>query len=120
MAVCNILKDSLQSTGNFILFSQYMEDLARFTAEGQAYRVAPSKFVAMDIDYSSFNSILKTEITTQLESSGYTDINMDQIMLTYLQDHFENGCSYVKNHLSSDEQWAPVYYASFFKQSRWH
>ena len=114
MAVCNILKDSLQSTGNFILFSQYMEDLARFTAEGQAYRVAPSKFVAMDIDYSSFNSILKTEITTQLESSGYTDINMDQIMLTYLQDHFENGCSYVKNHLSSDEQWAPELSSNLF------
>ena len=55
MAVCNIFGHLKYNTGNFLTFSQYVEDLTRESTQSVYYRVTPSKFVALDVDYSNFN-----------------------------------------------------------------
>lgn len=99
MAVCNIFSDFTNSSGNFIMFSQYVEDLTRNNAEGDNWKVVPSRFMTLDIDYSN-NDWLK-------ENS--TDLNKD--VPGFFQNYFENACAYGKANI---EKWDPDIFKNVF------
>lgn len=86
MAICNTFKKLTNPTGNILLFSQYNEDLTYSITHPGYYKVCPSKFIALNIDYSSFE-----------------DPNLK--IPTILQNKFENGCAYARTQIN--EEWTP-------------
>ena len=82
MAICNIFKQLNKSTGTFLLFSQYSEDLT-VQHSNSNYKVVPSKFYVCDIDYTNFDN---------------------QSLPLLLQNKFENGCAYLKDTIA---EWNP-------------
>lgn len=91
MAVCNLFNDLTNATGNFLMFSQYVEDITRNFSNGENYKVIPTKFVALDIDYS------------KLHIPQTTSLNAD--IPRYFQNVFENGCAYLREKEGFD--WTP-------------
>lgn len=91
MAVCNLFNTLSHETGNFLLFSQYVEDVTKGYPNGDNYKVVPSRFVALDIDYSS------------IDIPGYDRPNTHIPM--YFQNIFENGCAYLRSKSGFD--WTP-------------
>lgn len=94
MAVCNIFEPLKKETGTFLTFSQYTEDLTREHAEGEEYRVVPSKFISFDIDYSD-----QVKFTNGL-------------ITKYLQHNFENGCAIYRKEMGND--WTPEFSKNLF------
>ena len=94
MAVCNIFGHLKYNTGNFLTFSQYVEDLTRESTQSVYYRVTPSKFVALDVDYSNFN---------------------DYKLVKDLQDVFENGCAVCRGQIT--DKWTPDMSTNLFWKS---
>lgn len=105
MAVCNLFNDLTNTSGNFLMFSQYVEDITRNYTEGDNnYKVVPSRFVALDIDYSKLNNdILNSD-----------NLNID--VPRYLQNYFENGCAYGRGNLND---WDPNMSKNLFWNSLW-
>lgn len=103
MAVCNLLNGLSKETGNFLMFSQYSEDLTGCMAKHENYRVVPSKFIVMDVDYS--------KVKAKLEELGVfknNDLNID--LPKYIQNYFENSCAYIRpiyGELVEGESWYP-------------
>lgn len=82
MAVCNIFHPIEKETGNFLIFSQYSEDLTKKLNQCNNLHLIPNKFIACDIEY----------------------INHDNSTITkLLQDNFENGCAICKS--DSEYSW---------------
>ena len=83
--VCNIFKPLSNPDGNFLLFSQYTNDLARSTVDS-SYRVVPSRFYCLDL---SSDAILRTatKIPNPEPNSNYT-------LPRFLQNCFECGLSF--------------------------
>ena len=98
MAVCNLFKKLDKNTGNFLMFSQYTEDLIKGLSEPD-YKVIPSKFVAMDIRYKKSDAL----------GYGY-DLNV--LVPTYFQNYFENACSFLRGELGN--QWNPYMSSNIF------
>lgn len=94
MAICNLFRKLYKETGNFLMFSQYSNDLTREFVQHEAYRVVPSKFITFDIDYSNF---LKTDFKKELNSD---DLNV--LIPNYLQNYFENGVSFLSSNNEID------------------
>lgn len=88
MAICNLFNRLDKPSGNFMLFSQYVEDITRNYTEGENWRVVPSRFVALDINY---NNLKRSVIAPNGE-----DIN--EAVPKYLQNCFENACAYGREH----------------------
>ena len=97
MAICNLFNNLISTSSNFLMFSQYVEDLTRNNSDGDNWKVVPSKFIAMNIDYSKFNPNLSGEIDT-------TDLNV--LIPQYFQNYYENGCAYGKNSVRNID-WTP-------------
>lgn len=87
MAICNLFNKISNSTGTFLQFSQYSEDLSQMISGGSLYRIEPSKFVAAYINFKHDN--------------GIDDWNI--IFPTELQNYFENGCACIRDL----ENWSP-------------
>lgn len=81
MAVCNIFKKLTKTTGTFLTFSQYMEDLTASQTGSNTYKIVPSKFVAIDC------------------KAGDSNLDNESFPLL-LQEKFENGCACFKNQLN--------------------
>ena len=98
MAVCNLFNDLESASGNFLMFSQYVEDLTRNNSDGDNWKVVPSKFIALNIDYSKFNNPKNNKIPE------------------YFQNYYENGCAFGKNNPEEllDNEWNPEYAKNFF------
>lgn len=94
MAVCNLFNRFNSNSGNFMMFSQYVEDIMHNYVEGENYRVIPSKFVAFNIDYS------KKELKDNVAPNG-DDLNIS--VPKYFQNCFENACAYARG--KSEEDW---------------
>lgn len=99
MAVCNLFNELTSSSGNFLMFSQYVEDLTRNYSDGDNYKVVPSKFIAMNIDYSNLN-LVSNEST-----------NLDEYIPKYFQNYYENGCAYGRNNING---WSPTHAKNLF------
>lgn len=74
MAVCNIFNSLANTTGTFLTFSQYVEDLTQWSIKGSSRRVVPSKYVAVELN---------------TENGGFSNFTLPK----YLIDSFENGCA---------------------------
>jgi hypothetical protein len=95
MAVCNLFNDLCNSSGNFLLFSQYVEDITRNYADGDNYKVVPTGFVALNIDYNQLNA------EKVLQVNG---LNND--IPKYFQNYYENGCAYGRNNIDWNSNYA--------------
>ena len=80
-----------KNTGTFLMFSQYVEDITREGTQSCYYHVTPSKFIALDINY--------------------TDWNNDNISL-FFQNYFENGCAVSRSEIIED--WTPEHSKNLF------
>ena len=100
MAVCNLFKKIEKPTGNFLMFSQYVEDVTKMYTQIDQYRVAPSKFIALNIDYSKFNHSDYINAEGTMIYDDFTDengnIDYNILIPTFLQNHFENGCAFMR------------------------
>ena len=111
MSKCNLLRplsysipqeqgtDIQYEGGSFYLFSQYADDLTRQNAQGDAYRVVPSKFAAFNIDYSSLDNTKVGEV---------------------FQNKFENCCSVFRHSFATDSDngfFTPEHCANLFWQT---
>ena len=76
MATCNLFNPISDNTGNFLLFAQYANDLTKSATHTDPYRVIPSKFVVLNLDYSDFD---------------------DKSITKLIQNYYENACAYFKN-----------------------
>lgn len=92
MAVCNLFNELTSNSGNFLMFSQYVEDITKNYTNGDNWKVIPTKFVALNIDYNNINIPTNTE-------------NLNTDIPTYFQNYFENACAYDRN-MNSNE-WNP-------------
>lgn len=90
MAICNLFNKLDKPSGNFMLFSQYVEDITKNYTEGENWRIVPSRFVAMNINYKG--------IKTSLVSPNGEDLNIS--IPKYFQNCFENACAYGREHYS--------------------
>ena len=91
MAICNLFNTLDKESGNFMLFSQYVEDITRNYAEGENWRVIPSRFVALDINYANINE----DNVIMVEKEGETgEKDYDTSIPKYFQNYFENACAY--------------------------
>lgn len=112
MAICNLFSELTKNTGNFLMFSQYTEDLTRYAVEQESYKVMPSKFIAMDVDYSA----VKNKIDENNWNTTTNGLNSD--IPKYLQNYFENGCAYLRGHYDIDEDnkidWYPGITSNLF------
>lgn len=79
MAICNIFKQLTNTSGTFLTFSQYLEDMTKHNTLHENYHVVPSKFVCLDIDLNK----------TQL------DLDNESLVLVF-QNYFENACAILK------------------------
>lgn len=98
MAVCNLFNKLNKDTGNFMMFSQYSEDLIRCATHPGVYRVTPSKFIVLDINYNNFTILGGTDRNTTFPQ--------------YLQNYYENGCAYLRQ-IKGDE-YNPDYAKNLF------
>ena len=89
MAICNTFNKLTNATGNFISFDQYAKDLTRWATESDKFRVVPSRFIALDIDFDNFVDTLLKDPTKNL--------NID--IPRYFQNVFENACSFCSANL---------------------
>lgn len=96
MAVCNLFKKLTKTTGNFLMFSQYTEDLIKGLSDPN-YKVIPSKFIAMDLRYNP------------IDHFGSNDPNIT--VPTFFQNFYENACAYLRSNI---EQWIPEYASNIF------
>lgn len=96
MAVCNLFntEQGLTSTsGNFLMFSQYVEDVTQNNVKNDSnYRVVPSKFVALDIDYANAEHI--HNVLGIGKDTPISDTALNKGIVQYFQNYFENGCAY--------------------------
>jgi hypothetical protein len=91
MAVCNLFNALECASGNFMLFSQYVEDITRNFSDGDNWKVVPSRFVALNIDYSKVNE--------EMVMPNGEDLN--EGLPKYLQNCFENACAYGRNNYTT-------------------
>lgn len=55
MAVCNLFNRFDNASGNFMMFSQYVEDITKNYVESDNWKVVPTQFVVLDIDYTKID-----------------------------------------------------------------
>lgn len=94
MAVCNLFNTLENHSGNFMMFSQYVEDITKGSIIGDDWKVVPSRFVALNIDYS--------KVKTDMVAPNGEDLN--EAIPKYLQNCFENACAYARVNYTSFTQ----------------
>lgn len=70
MAVCNIFNTLKNTTGTFLTFSQYMEDLTMAKSSNGTYKVVPSKFVAIEYKNPTYNNTTFPKLFTEYLENG--------------------------------------------------
>lgn len=70
MAVCNIFNKLKNTTGTFLTFSQYMEDLTMAKSSNGTYKVIPSKFVAIEYKEPTYDDITFPQLFTEYLENG--------------------------------------------------
>lgn len=98
MSVCNLFKKLSKETGNFLMFSQYTDDLTKYLVRHNDAKAIPSRFIAMNIDYSKLNSKLASLGLKTDPSEGLPNL---------LQNYFENACAFFRDAKVDDESVVP-------------
>lgn len=98
MAVCNIFSPISNSTGTFLMFSQYIEDLSEYRINKSNANISPSSFYALNVDCEW----VKVKINTlygDVDDINYTIPGM-------FQNRFENIWAYFKDHTEANNYMA--------------
>lgn len=90
MAVCNIFSPISNSTGTFLMFSQYIEDLSEYRINKSNANISPSSFYALKVDCVRVRDKIK-ELYSDLSAVNDTIPGM-------FQNRFENIWAYFKDH----------------------
>lgn len=101
MSICNIFNEFNKPTGNILMFSQYTKDLTKGNARDESYKIIPSKFMAMDIDYNSISVPMVGDTK---------NLNID--IPTFFQNFYENACAYCESNI--EEPFTPNNAKSLF------
>lgn len=117
MAVCNLFTDLSNSSGNFLMFSQYVEDITRNYTDGDNWKVVPTQFVALNIDYT------KSDILANI-NSNIQDLNIN--VPKYFQNYFENSCAHARvnnqnwnSKISRNLFWNSMFNAGFVSKKQY-
>lgn len=102
MAICNILGDMQNSTGNFLTFSQYIEDLTHWQTD-TSYKVSPSKFIALNLK-SFRRNIIKGFVQTH---------NYNSWIPSMFTNFIENRCAWLKTN-DVNNKWNPNHFKNLF------
>lgn len=86
---CNLLKPVNNLTGTFFSFSQYAQDLTNQYVNPDSYRCLPSKYIAMELDYSVIDG---EDISERGKELG-----------NIFQNYFENACTFLR----VNSEWNP-------------
>ena len=87
--ICNIFNKIDKENGNFLLFSQYVEDLSKSVYDA-TYKIRPSKFICMNLD----------GVPQATARSYYTATGSDEYVENipgFFQNIFEDGITALKN-----------------------
>lgn len=85
MAVCNIFDKLTNTTGTFLTFSQYMEDLTMAKSSNGMCKVVPSKFIGIEV----------VNFQEKINNIDVFDYNFSIPIL--FRDYLENGCALNRN-----------------------
>ena len=116
MNKCNIFKPLSSPTGEFLMFSQYTDDLTHEESGKSTYRVVPSKFVALNIDlnravteYSNPSTGVETRPTinvvdgeVQMSADDKTITGFNSILAQIFQSYYENSISFCREALVNE------------------
>lgn len=117
MAVCNLFNDLTNPSGNFLMFSQYVESITKNITSGDTeYKVIPSKFIALNIDYTKLNMDKLIGNSTLLNDPIKS---LNTLVPKYFQNYFENGCAYGRGLEIDDFDWTPEKSKNLFWNSMW-
>lgn len=117
MSKCNIFKPLASKTGEFLMFSQYTEDITKEQSMKSTYRVVPSKFVALDLNIDkAFNNpnqdpagphpFIKTptednpEYRMDWNDASISGVNT--IIPQIFQSYYENAVTYCRDIMGGD------------------
>lgn len=113
MAVCNLFNALSNPSGNFMLFSQYVEDITCNYTDGDSWKVVPTQFVALNIDYSKLKNDYRIDdpscFVNMVLNGGNDSLNTG--IPKYFQNCFENACAYARKNKSS---WSPIISRNLF------
>lgn len=101
--------------GEFLMFSQYTEDVTKEQSMKSGYRVIPSKFVVLNLDidnvfnrdYSHIPISAPIEIDPDtgeyyMEIGDKRIVGSNNIISQIFQSYFENSNSYIRNHAGEE------------------
>ena len=104
---CNIFKPLSNDTGEFLMFSQYTDDLTKEDPAKGTYRVVPSRFAAVELNLGDpeigndgFIGYINSH-ESGAHISNNTEIN--KFLSQYLQSYYENSVCLAKEVLGYDE-----------------
>lgn len=97
---CSLLKPVDNLTGTFFMFSQYAQDLTKEMSDADRYRCLPSKYVAMNLDFS-------TIIDSELDPSASQKDKSAKALGEIFQNYFENSCTFLRSIYK--ENWSPEF-----------
>ena len=117
---CNLFKtlgSGDSRVGEFLMFSQYTEDITKEQSMKSTYRVIPSKFVVLDLNINrAFNDIDPNSIPVSSPinfDSGTHDYYMmvgdkrvdgrNNIISQIFQSYFENANAFIRNHAGEED-----------------
>lgn len=100
---CNIFKPLSNDTGEFLMFSQYVDDLTREDAAKATYRVVPSKFAVLDLNLKDFLEYINGHGTAGDKTGDNIQI-LNRDISQYFQSYYENMVCTVKDSLGVDEE----------------
>ena len=112
MNKCNIFKPLSSPTGEFLMFSQYTEDLTRQESNKSSYRVIPSKFIVMNLNINDFDdetnniepSITKEDNVYSMSwGSGESVSGINNIIPQIFQSYYENSVSIARDMIANNE-----------------
>jgi len=104
---CNIFKPISNETGEFLLFSQYTDDLTKEDPAKGSYRVTPSRFAALELNLTGFISYICAQEGIS-ESDAKADVN--KWLSQYLQSYYENSVCLAKEVLGYDKNNKELYW----------
>lgn len=101
--------------GEFLMFSQYTEDITKEQSMKSSYRVIPSKFVVLNLNIDKvFNGmdpsyipvsspIIRNNDEYYMELGDMSVSGCDNIIPQILQSYFENANAFIRNHIGDDD-----------------
>lgn len=110
---CNLFKPLSSPTGEFYMFAQFAEDIAKQTTDNTAYRVSPSRFAVMNLNLSGLDGIDDRSEVDQGSQGIINDYN--HAIAKVFQNYFENAYSIIR----ADSNWKPSYLNNILWTTLW-